>query len=246
MSYFFKHILPWQVMITIIYLIYMFVYMFVYKDWYKFLISVIPAVFLIFKIYYDKSKYVFTYFRKKYAWFKNPGVHWFCSYVYKLDNDISFLDLSKKYIEELRKESYDIKDIYNADYKLLFSIDNRRLSIYYDDAEQEIKIEYGSNVSYKESIKLFEDDFLLYKRIFENLTANTNEYSYTINLKFTEYNPFYSLYIKNYADIKVENFNLNYSVDKLRIEISDKVMFIHSDDEKSIIKAMKNYLIVSE
>ena len=242
MSYFFKHILPWQVIITIIYLI----YMFVYNDWYKFLMGAIPAVFLILKIYYDKSKYVFTYFRKKHAWLKNPGVHWFCSYVYKLDNDISFRDLSKKYIEELRKENYDIKDIYNTDYKLLFSINNRNLSIYYDDREQEIKIEYGSNVSYKESINLFEDDFLFYKRIFENLTANTNEYFYTVNLRFTKYNPFYSLYIKNYADIKIENFKLKYSVDKLKIEISDKVMFIHSDDEKSIIKALKNYLIVSE
>lgn len=242
MSYFFKHILPWQVIPTIPYLI----YLIFYTDLYKFLMGGIPAIFLISKIYYDKSKYIFTYFRKKHAWLKNPGVHWLCSYVYKLDNDISFRDLSKKYIEELRKRNYDIKDISNADYKLLFSIDNRRLSIYYDDAEQEIKIEYGSNVSYRESIKLFEDDFLLYKRIFENLTANTNEDFYTINLRFTEYNPFYSLYIKNYADIKVENFNLNYSVDKLRIEISDKVMFIHSSDENSIIKALKNYLIVSE
>lgn len=242
MSYFFKHILPWEVILAIIYL----VYMIINNDWYNFLKGAIPAVFLIFKIYYDKSKYVFTYVRKIHAWFKNPGVHWCCSYTYKIDNNISFRDLSKKYIEKLRKESCDIKDIYNTNYSLSFSINNRNLLICYDDTEQEIKIEYGSNVSYKESIKLFEDDFLIYKRIFENLTANTNEYCYTINLRFTEFNPFYSLYIKNYADIKVEKFNLNYTVDELRIEISDKVMVIHSSDEKSIIKALKNYLIVSE
>ena len=242
MSNFFKHIIPWQVILAITYLI----YIFFNNNWYNFLLGAIPAIFLIFKIYYDKSKYVFIYFRKIHAWLKNPGVHWCCSYSYKLDNNISFRNLSKKYIEELRKESYDIKDIYNTDFSLSFSINNRNLSICYDDNELEIKIEYGSNVSYRESIKLFEDDFLIYKRIFENLTANTNEYFYTIKLSFTEFNPFYSLYIKNYADIKVEKFNLNYIVDELRIEISDKVMVIHSSYEKSIIKALKNYLIVSE
>lgn len=242
MSYFFKHILPWQVILTGIYLI----YMFNSNDWYKFLMAAIPAVFLILKIYYENSKYVFTYFRKINAWVKNPGVHWCCNYVYKVDNNISFRDLSRKYIEELRKRNYDIKDVYNTDYKLLFSIDNRRLSIYYNNNDDEVIIEYGSNISYRESVNLFKDDFLVYKRILENLTANTNEFFYTLSLRFTEYNPFYSLYIKNYADIKVENFNLKYKVEKLRIEISDKVMLIHSDDEKSIIKALENYLIISE
>ena len=97
MSYFFKHILPWQVVPTISYLI----YLILYTDLYKFVMGAIPAIFLISKIYYDKSKYVFTYFRKIHAWLKNPGVHWLCSYVYKLDNDISFHDLSKSYVKEI-------------------------------------------------------------------------------------------------------------------------------------------------
>lgn len=241
MSYFFKHILPWQVIITVIYIF----YMFINNDWYKTTMVAIPAVFLIFKIYYDKSKYVFVFVRKIFAWAKNPGVHWSCSYLYYLEKNINFNDISRKYVDELRNSGYHIKNINNSECRLSFTIDDSDINIYYE-SESMIKIEFGSNISYRESIEIFENQFYTYKRPLENLTANTNEKIYTINLKFKKYNPFYSLYIKNYADIKVNIFVLRYNINNLDIEISDKEMVIRSDDEKSIQKALKNYLIVSE
>lgn len=242
MSYFFKHILPWQVVLTVIYLI----YMFMNNNIYQFLLAAIPAIFLIFKIYYDKSKYMFILCRKIYAWWKNPGMHWSCSYVYILDDQIDFRKISKKYIDKLRAEMYDVKEIEDYADKLSFLINDSRLNIYYEIGAQEIKVEYSSNISYKESIKVFKDDFLIYKQILENLTANTNENLYSLKLKFNKYNPFYSLYIKNYADIEINQFHLNYATKNLTIEISEKVMVIHSHNEKSITEALENYLIVSE
>ena len=236
-----KHIFPWQAVITFIYIIYLVCN---FQDFYKFLLSIIPAVFLIFKIYYDKSKYIFTFWRKFITKIKNPEVFWKGSCRYNITNEITFSELSKKFVDKLREKNHTVANL-NPDIsnKLTLSIDNYFIKVIYDENYSEIYIEITSNISYNSSIKIFNDYFLEFKTILSDLTTNENDI-YNITLQFKKYNPFYSLYVKNYADMEISSFNLNYNVDDLNISVSDKIMNISSANRKSIEKASKNYLLL--
>lgn len=214
--------------------------------------------------FYNEINFIFVLFNKIKISCKNPTVFWTATSTIYSDNEELFKERNSTFISNLREKG-EIQNI-NIDQndQNLFKItitNKREMNIFivrqyintYDD-DYKITFKYSSNMSYKESKDEY-DYFLKLVNIYSyslSKKEKVEEYtdqglipSYTLTVEFKDYNPYYSVLMKNINSEKIKSFRLNFSVNGADIKIIDNKLTVTSKEEEKIRKISNDYIAIS-
>lgn len=125
-------------------------------------------------------------------------------------------------------------------------INNKLVNIrFWEDEEYEgyfTELVFSSQVSYKSTIKNFDNEYILILDIFRNMLIS-KETQYTLKVIFKDSEPFTRLVIENINDKSLE-FNMSYQEDKVNYYVSNNQIQAVSTDFERIKKFSKDYLFI--
>ncbi|WP_330506469.1 hypothetical protein [Enterococcus faecalis] len=125
-------------------------------------------------------------------------------------------------------------------------INNKLVNIlFWEDEEYEgyfTELVFSSQVSYRSTIKNFDNEYILILDIFRNMLIS-KETQYTLKVIFKDSEPFTRLIIENINDKSLE-FNMSYQEDKVNYYVSNNQIQAVSTDFERIKKFSKDYLFI--
>ncbi|MEE3741075.1 hypothetical protein V2H23_10550 [Enterococcus faecalis] len=130
--------------------------------------------------------------------------------------------------------------------KISMQINNKLVNIlFWEDEEYEgyfTELVFSSQVSYRSTIKNFDNEYILILDIFRNMLIS-KETQYTLKVIFKDSEPFTRLIIENINDKSLE-FNMSYQEDKVNYYVSNNQIQAVSTDFERIKKFSKDYLFI--
>lgn len=205
------------------------------------LVSISVGVLFIAQLCYSNYYNLFKFVHKMKLFILNPTVIWESRTLIQLNEAIKFKEICNDFYDELLESEKIVKRSISNDMDFKVKVNHSDLSIHYDEHTSKITIIYNSKISYRASLKEFEnlvDDLL--ESFTSNIRVGTSK-SYEILIKFGEHNPFYKLNVKHLEENNVEKFELKANLSPLKLEVTKNRMVIKSRNKNAILEASRDY-----
>ena len=193
---------------------------------------------------YNNIPKVFVYLNHLFTYIKNPDVNWSASSKIHTDS------IPSDFLDNIFEKAYDqfdtVSRLAQDSRKISMQINNKLVNIlFWEDEEYEgyfTELVFSSQVSYRSTIKNFDNEYILILDIFRNMLIS-KETQYTLKVIFKDSEPFTRLIIENINDKSLE-FNMSYQEDKVNYYVSNNQIQAVSTDFERIKKFSKDYLFI--
>lgn len=248
------------IVFSIIYLIVLFIKDGLVYDFFINLVTVIGALSIYF---YNDSITIFKWYNELLnKLIKKPQVTWECDYSVSCKEDNCFETAISELNEYLSKDQFSdtIKIIDNTPNQYTIIIENpdmKQYSIAKLNVEEELfelHFYYKCTMRYKESKTEFNKSITLFNDLTKKLsilTKNDDEFIYDtvplyiVKISMRKMNPFFGLMTKRLNEENTRNIELSFEQGDVKINSSNNLMTITSNNQERIKKVTREYIALS-
>ncbi len=198
-------------------------------------------ILLSIQLTYNKSEKFYMFIKRVWFNFKNPDCIWDMNVVFKGEFD-------RKIFYEIEKSlngNKEIKITQISNTRKLYRIGSISYEVFVNENNGELIMSVQKlQVSFRSSKRLIEQSI---GKFLDNIRSIVKpiESEYGVTIEFSEFNPYYSLFLKRLKAEEIKDFSVVIKTDNNKVTVTNNVISLHSNDLWEMNSMSKKYLSLS-
>lgn len=206
----------------------------------------IMSIFVLAATYtYNSYSKIFVFVNQSLLKLFNPTVHWAMQFEF---NSSEFSDNTFKYIfDKVYSENENVQIISKTENELFLRINQINLELFVQSEENEYlyTVYFISDISYRDSIRNFYTVYEEYLNIIKTSVHKPTSEQFILKIKFSDYNPFYKIYLKPIDTPENISFSMKYNDDTNEYVVLKNEIQIMSNKLANIKAVSSRYVAIS-